>query len=356
MLSYDDGQPMSRSRRFLSGFAVAFGIGLAFLAGWVQLPYYSLGPGPAREVQPLISVSGHQEFPSQGKLIMTTVRFHTLSALGMLVAWIDPHQAVVSRETLYPPGETAEQETQRSLSQMDQSKIDAADVVLRRLTDYPKDHGDGALLEFVYPGCPAEGELFAGDVVTSIDGTPVHSGREASNALDAVPVKEPITFEVHAAGETHDVTITREKCLPDVDDPRVGINLIDVFPFDVEIASGDVGGPSAGLMWALGLYDLMTPGDATAGLTIAGTGTIDTRGRVGPIGGIEDKVVAAQRAGATVFLVPADDMAELKGVDTGDMRLISVSTFQQALDALRGLGGQGIEAVEAPASPATGVP
>ena len=168
---------MSRTRRFLSGFAVAFGIGLAFLAGWVQLPYYSLGPGPAREVQPLISVSGHQEFPSQGKLIMTTVRFHTLSALGMLVAWIDPHQAVVSRETLYPPGETAEQETQRSLSQMDQSKIDAADVVLRRLTDYPKDHGDGALLEFVYPGCPAEGELFAGDVVTSIDGTPVHSAR-----------------------------------------------------------------------------------------------------------------------------------------------------------------------------------
>ena len=143
---------MSRTRRFLSGFAVAFGIGLAFLAGWVQLPYYSLGPGPAREVQPLISVSGHQEFPSQGRLIMTTVRFHTLSALGMLVAWIDPHQAVVSRETLYPPGETAEQETQRSLSQMDQSKIDAADVVLRRLTDYPKDHGDGALLEFVVPG------------------------------------------------------------------------------------------------------------------------------------------------------------------------------------------------------------
>ena len=165
---------------------------------------------------------------------------------------------------------------------MDQSKIDAADVVLRRLTDYPKDHGDGALLEFVYPGCPAEGELFAGDVVTSIDGTPVHSAREASKALDAVPVKEPITFEVHAAGETHDVTITREKCLPDVDDPRIGINLIDVFPFDVEIASGDVGGPSAGLMWALGLYDLMTPGDATAGRTIAGTGTIDTRGRVGP--------------------------------------------------------------------------
>ncbi|MGZ5297585.1 MAG: hypothetical protein ACXWYT_11700 [Actinomycetota bacterium] len=110
---------MSRTKRFFSGFTAVLGLGLAFLAGWVQLPYFSLGPGPAREVQPLIRVSGEQEYPSQGKLIMTTVRFHSLSAFGMLVAWLDPHLAVVSKETLYPPGETAEQEAQRSLSQMD---------------------------------------------------------------------------------------------------------------------------------------------------------------------------------------------------------------------------------------------
>ena len=126
--------------------------------------------------------------------------------------------------------------------------------------------------------------------------------------------------------------------------PRLGINLIDAFPFDVQISSGDVGGPSAGLMWALGLYDLLTPGDMTAGETIAGTGTIDTRGRVGPIGGIEDKVIGAERAGAAVFLVPADNMDELSDVDTGDMRLISIARFQDALDALEDLGGAGIDA------------
>jgi PDZ domain-containing protein len=334
---------MSRTKRFLTGFVFVFGLGLAFFAGWVRLPYYSLGPGPAREVQPLISVSGAQEYPSQGKLIMTTISFRGLSAVGMVVAWLDPHLAVVSQETLYPAGETAEQEEQRSLSQMDQSKIDATDVVLRRLTDYPKDHGDGALLEFVYPGCPAEGKLFAGDLVESIDGTAVHSADDASKALDEVPVKDPITFEVMAAGETHRITLTRERCLPDVDAPRVGINLIDPFPIDVRIASGDVGGPSAGLMWAVGLYDLLTPGDITAGKTIAGTGTIDTKGRVGPIGGIEDKVVAAERAGATVFLVPADNMKELASVETGDMQLISVSTFQESLEALQKLGGLGIQ-------------
>ncbi len=324
---------MSRSRRFVSWSAVFLAIALAFALGWVQLPYYSLGPGPARDVEPLIQVSGHQEFPSTGELIMTTVRFHSVSALGALVAWLDPHQAVVSQQVIYPPGESAEQEAQRSLSQMDQSKIDATYVVLRRLAGYPKDHGDGALIEFVYPGCPAEGTLYAGDVVHAVDGEPVHSRAEAAAALDAAPVQAPISFRVEAAGETHDVRVTRGHC-PGTDRPLVGINLIDQFPFDVQISSGDVGGPSAGLMWALGLYDLLTPGDLTGGRTIAGTGTIDTRGKVGPIGGIQDKVVGAEAAGADLFLVPADNMKELTGVDTGDMRLVVVKTFQDALNAL----------------------
>ena len=324
---------MSRMKRLLSGFLVAVVICLAFLLGWVQLPFYSLGPGPARDVEPLIHVTGHQEFPSPGELIMTTVRFHTVSVLGALIAWLDPHQAVVSRRTLYPPGESAEQETQRALSQMDQSKIDATYVVLRRLGDNPKSHGDGALIEFVYPGCPAEGTLYAGDVVHEIDGTEVRTQAEASAALDAVPVHAAITFQVEAAGETHDVRVTRGSC-PGTDRPLVGISLIDRFPFEVQISSGDVGGPSAGLMWALGLYDLLTPGDLTGGRTVAGTGTIDTKGRIGPIGGIADKVVGAEREGADMFLVPSGNMKELRGVDPGDMRLVSVATFQDALDAL----------------------
>jgi Lon-like protease len=190
------------------------------------------------------------------------------------------------------------------------------------------------LIEYVSPGCPAEGKLFTGDVVESIDGTPVHSQDDAAQALDAAPSGDPITFEVRAGGETHDVTVTRARCDPRIDRPLVGIFMIDAFPFGVQISSGEVGGPSAGLMWALGLYDLLTPGDLTGGMTIAGTGTIDTQGAVGPIGGILDKVVAAERAGAMIFLVPADNMAELGDEDTGDMRLISVATFKEALEAL----------------------
>ena len=320
-------------KRFLSWSLVVLVIGIAFLLGWVQLPYYSLGPGPARDVEPLIHVTGHQEFPSPGELIMTTVRFHTVSVLGALIAWLDPHQAVVSERTLYPPGESGEQETQRSLSQMDRSKIDATYVVLRRIANYPKARGDGALIEFVYPGCPAEGTLFSGDVIHSIDGAVIHSQRDASAALDSVSVNAPITFQVEAEGETHDVQVTRGSC-PGTDRPLVGISLIDQFPFGVEISSGDVGGPSAGLMWALGLYDLLTPGDLTGGGRVAGTGTIDTKGNVGPIGGIQDKVIGAEREGADLFLVPEGNMEELRGVDVGEMRLVSVATFQDALDAL----------------------
>jgi PDZ domain-containing protein len=100
------------------------------------------------------------------------------------------------------------------------------------------------------------------------------------------------------------------------------------------MASGEVGGPSAGLMWALGLYELLDPGDLTAGRTIAGTGTIDLAGRVGPIGSIREKVIGAERAGADLFLVPVDNMPELEGVETGDMELVPVKTFDDALEAL----------------------
>src|SRR4029077_13569482 len=131
---------------------------------------------------------------------------------------------------------------------------------------------------------------------------------------------------VRAAGQTHDIEVAKGSC-PGIDRPLVGVNIIDTFPFSVEIASGDVGGPSAGLMFALGRYDELTPGDLTQGRTIAGTGTIEPSGKVGPIGGIADKVVAAERVGATVFLVPKDNWGELEGVDTGDMKLIEVATF-----------------------------
>jgi PDZ domain-containing protein len=151
--------------------------------------------------------------------------------------------------------------------------------------------------------------------------------------IDAVPIDQPIEFRIEADGQTHDVRLTRGTC-PGIEDPLLGIVLIEPFPFEITIESAEVGGPSAGLMWALGLYDLLTPGDLTAGRRIAGTGVIDLEGNIGPIGGVADKVIAAQSVDADILLIPKRNLEELRGVDTGDVRLIAVSTLDEALAAL----------------------
>jgi PDZ domain-containing protein len=301
--------------------------------GWIRLPFYSFGAGPAREIAPLIHVEGVPTYGSAGHLVMTTIRFDKLTALGMLATWIDPDRSVEGEDVVYPPGLTAEEETRRAISQMDQSKIDAAVVVLSLLTDYPKEHGPGALVEAVGPGCPADERLFPGDLIVQIDDEPVDSRREASRLIDAVPIDDPIEFRVDADGAIHDVSVTRGSC-PGIDDPLIGVVLVESFPFEITIESSEVGGPSAGLMWALGLYDLLTPGDLTRGRTIAGTGAIDLEGNIGPIGGIVDKVGAAQSVDADILLVPQDNFSELRDVDTGDLELIPVSTLEEAVDAL----------------------
>jgi PDZ domain-containing protein len=319
--------------RTLVGLALLAGV--AFVAVFVRIPYYAVGPGPARDVAPMIQVQGHPRYDSTGRLIMTTVRWYQVTPFQALFAWIDPHQSLVSQDVLYPPGLDIAEENRQALAQMDQSKIDAAFVALGEVAGYPEQHGPGALIEAVGPGCPADGELGIGDTITAIEGEEIASRRQAQRALDAAGPKEPITFEVtDPTGEEREVTLTRARCL-DGRPPLVGISMIDAFPFTVNISSGDVGGPSAGLMYALGLYDALTPEDLTGGEIVAGTGVLSPSGEVGPIGGIQDKVIGAERQGAGVFLVPAENMAELDGVDTGHMRLIPVATFDEALSALR---------------------
>jgi len=323
-------------KRILKIAAALLGLALVFAVGFVRLPYYALGPGPADEVIPLIQVGGGtQTYPPSGKLIMTTVSFYQVTGLQALRAWLDPNLSIVADEVLYPPGLDRSTEEQRARSQMDQSKIDASIVVLTELEDYPRTHGTGALIEQTFPGCPADGELFTGDLILAIDGESVDSRKEASTLIGGAPPREPLDFRVRAAGETHDVEVAKRRCAGS-EDPLVGVSLVDNFPFPIEISSGDVGGPSAGLMFSLGLYDLLTPDDLTAGRTIAGTGTIGPDGKVGPIGGITDKVVAAERVGASVFLVPSQNWDDLAGFDTGEMRLIRVANFDDAVEALQG--------------------
>jgi PDZ domain-containing protein len=303
------------------------------LAGTLWLPLYSIGPGPARSVEPLIHVSGATTYPSDGRFVMTSIVFEQLTAFGALASWLDPNRAVVSRGALYAPGETVRQEHVRSISQMDQSKLDATFVALSELTGYPREHRKGVLVESVVAGCAADGELYPGDLILSIDGQRIDGRADASRVIGEAPSGSTLTFDIRVDGERRTIDLVRRPCGGSAE-PLVGVSLINNFPFRVSISSGDIGGPSAGLMWALGLYDLLTPGDLAGGRMIAGTGEIGLDGTVRPIGGIAEKIIAAERAGADVFLVPREELGAARAADADDMQLVPVSTFRDALELL----------------------
>jgi Lon-like protease len=312
---------------------LALGV-LAGLAVTVYLPWYAAAPGPARAVQPLIRFEDRQRYESQGNFVMTSVRFTQLTGMGVLFAWLDPDRAVIERDVLYPDGEDVQQEHQRAISQMDSSKLDATAVVMRALEGYPRKHGDGVLVESVVAGCAADGELYPGDRILSIDATEVDTFDEARRAIRAAPSGDTLTFDLSVDGTPETARLVREPC-GGRKRPLVGVSMIDSFPFDVTISSGDIGGPSAGLMWALGLYDLLTPGDLTRGRTIAGTGQITVDGRVIPIDGIQEKIAAAADAGATVFLVPEGNLEVARAGGDHGLRLVPVSSFDDALTRLQ---------------------
>jgi PDZ domain-containing protein len=318
------------SRKLLVVFPIA---ALVVALVVVKLPYFSEGPGPARDVEPLIKVTGHQRFGSAGHFILTSVSFDQLNVFQAIGVWLDSNRSIVPESAFVAPGETQQQANRRAISDMDESKIDAAVVVLSRIAGYPRAHERGVLVEGVSEGCPAFGRLFPGDRLQVLDGRPILSYRDFQRRLYRLPARAPIRLQGTADGRRFTVSIVRRRCA-DSKRPLLGIAPIATFPFGISISSGDIGGPSAGLMWALGLYDLLTPGDLTHGTTIAGTGEITPDGHVEPIGGVRDKIVAAKSAGASLFFVPVDNYREARAV-AGDLKLVPVRTFTQALRFLR---------------------
>jgi PDZ domain-containing protein len=310
---------------------------VVLLAGSVYLPYYSIGPGPARPVGPLIRFEDRARYESAGSFVLTSIHYEQLTPIGVVQAWLDPNRAVVEREFLFRPGESAEEEERRAISEMDQSKLAAASVVLSELTGYPKEHGEGVLIESVVEGCAADGRLFPGDVVEAIDGAEVDDIRDARRAIRSAPSGATLTFDLTVDGEPESVRLARRPC-GGSERPLVGVSMIESFPFEIRISSGDIGGPSAGLAWALGLYDLLTPGDLAGGRTIAVTGQLGVDGTVYAIGAPDEKVVAAAGAGATVLILPSDNLAEARSVGDRGVELVPVGSFADALAWLRGNG------------------
>ncbi len=321
-------------------------IALLCVSVLLPVPYTQLSPGPTYNTlgvqsgTPVISISGQQTYPTSGHLNMTTVQVtganYQPSLVSVVVGWLRDDQLVVPHDTLYPKGQTEQQSEQQNAEEFASSQDSAKTAALNQL-GYPV--GTKLIVASVVAGGPSEGRLHAGDEIIAVDGTKVTDPTQVAPLVTKHKPGETVVFTVRSKDPTDalekQVPITTTKA-PDSDRAMVGIvpGTTHTFPFTIDIGLQDVGGPSAGLMFALGIVDKLTPTDLTGGKFVAGTGTIDDHGKVGPIGGISMKVIAAREAGARYFFTPSENCAEA-GKNTPDgLRLIKVDTLDDALKAL----------------------
>ncbi|MFJ6635679.1 PDZ domain-containing protein [Streptomyces sp. NPDC091376] len=318
-------------------------------------PYSEMSPGPTVNTlgdsggEPVLQISGRKTYPTTGHLNMTTVRVtgaeYRMNLAEVVYGWLAHDNVVVPHETLYPDGKTEQQSNQENAEEFSQSQESAKVAALRELGIPVKSR---VVVSSIRKESPAQGALHAGDVIKAVDGTPVDKPDDVSKAVvkhapgskvnfTIVPAKEAAAAEkagkeVSGGKDVQVGTVRSEEAKRTVVGITAGTD--HTFPFHIDIKLADVGGPSAGLMFALGIVDKLTPGDLTGGKFVAGTGTIDDQGVVGPIGGIEMKLVGARKAGAEYFLTPSDNCASAASDIPEGLTLVRVKTIDDATKAL----------------------
>lgn len=315
---------------------IVFGLVGAF----VPVPYVAIGPGPTFDTlgqsdgTPVVQVTGQQTYPTTGELRMTTVSLNDkITLFGALALWASGRYAVAPREEYFKPGESDQQVQQENTREFQDSQSNAEVAALRHL-GYPIK----VLAQEIVAASPADKVLAAGDRLLNVNGKQITREDDVRAALaDTKPGQTvQITFQHGTdAPRTSPITLAAN---PDPKQTQgfMGLQPIDRadVPFDVKVSLQEVGGPSAGLMFALAMVDRLTPGDMVGGERVAGTGEIDEKGNVGPIGGISFKVVGAHEAGATIFLTPQQNCAEAAAAVPDGMKLVKVNNLDSALTAL----------------------
>ncbi len=310
-------------------------------AAFVPLPYVTYYPGPTVDIlgesdgDETVQVTGHKAYYDDGELRMTTVYVsqpeEDVTLPELLRAYFDPDAAVWPRSSVYAPDETDESSDRESSVAMVSSQDTAIAAALTELGE--KVDPIVEVLD-VTPGLPAQGKLKVRDVLLEVGGITITEPQDVVDAVDKAKAGESIPFVVRRDEKRLTVRVTPRQVDGDL---RVGITpgVGFDFPFRVKVnISDNIGGPSAGLMMSLAIFDTLTPGSLTDGADIAGTGTITPAGKVGPIGGIQQKIAAARDAGAELFFVPADNCDGIGGVDPGDMRLTKATTMHRSVVTL----------------------
>src|SRR3954451_24050030 len=325
---------------------------LGILTSVLPVPYVVLVPGPVTDTlgtigaKPVVSATGAQTYPTKGHLYLTTVGVvpgacdaHP-TLWQALRAWWRKDEAVQPHQALCPPGDTAQQVQQENEREMSQSQRDAITAALLELGFKPTTQH--VIVGDVTSGLPAEKVLKQGDAIDTIDGEKVADIAKLHELINAQPVGSTLSVGITRDGKQRTVKIRTVRSTDGSNRPLVGIqpDLVATFPkVDVKIGlnPADVGGPSAGLAFTLGIIDKLTPGSLTGGRTVAGTGTIDAFGVVCPIGGIQQKVAGAVRAGATVFLAPATECEDAASVAPKSLTLVKVDTLDTAVSSLKAI-------------------
>ncbi|MCW1248999.1 signal protein PDZ [Acaricomes phytoseiuli] len=331
----------------------ALAVGLGLLAVTLPAPYVIESPGPTINTlgevqgQELISIEGTQSYPTSGQLDLVTVYVNggpqsNVGAVDVFTSWLNPNRSVLPVELVYPANTTLQDVTAFNQAEMTGSQ-DSARAAALNFLDIPY---EAALsVRTVQGGFAADGVLDVGDEIKTVNGTPVSSAEGIQEIL-AAGQGAPVDVEIVRAQQPLTVQVTPQLAPDGRYLLGIGLRVSYTFPFSINFNLENVGGPSAGMMFALGTIDMLTPGELTGGQNIAGTGTIDPSGNVGPIGGVKQKMISAKESGASLFLASRANCSEIAGNIPDGLQVAAVDTLQEAYDAVSAAAsGDGAEAL-----------
>ena len=326
----------------------------------VPLPYVRERPGRTLSLAACVDVDHDKAAPVEGDYLLMTISVQPTTTVDAVRALFSQDTLLVPKQAVIPPGIDTGAYFRDQRKEFALTADRAAAVGLSAAGLPAEITGDGAAVIQTQAGTPADGVLEPGDIILEVNSEPVADEGDLRTLIEELPADQPATLTVKRRGEVVEVAVTPAEhegrtilgVLPQTDNPRVTL------PVSVDVAAGAIGGPSAGLMIALTVYDQVLPGvDVARGRTVAGTGSIDAEGRVGPIGGAGLKVLAAERAGADLFLAPAGNYAEAVDFlpEGSEMDVVSVATFEDAREALgeQPADGDAGDWPECPYDPAT---
>ncbi len=303
-------------------------------------------PGVALSVGPMINVPAQYRHPIAGQFFLVTVVSQAPIAAGeWVLGHIDPAIQIVPPEQVTPKNTTPQQQAKQDYQMLFDSETTAIAVGLKLAGYTTAVVGKGVRVDAILAGSHANGILQVGDIITGLNGTPIQTTDDLINGIKTQTSLSAVHLSLTRAQQQLKVDVPLMAPAAPNGTPKLGVQIEPAGfdykpPFPISIQTDKIsGGPSAGLIFTLTVYNSLAPINLTGGRRIAGTGTINLDGSVGPIGGVKQKIFAAEAVGATYFLCPVENYADAVSV-AKTIKVVKIATVEQAVDFLRSLPAQ----------------